>query len=96
MFSFKAENVDKLIEIQLHKDKEIFHQVICFNTWVTQFVLLLMRQYIFYGFELNLYSEYELYYIYWYVSEIIIICQIKNFERLVSFLLAHEKWCKSK
>jgi hypothetical protein len=54
-----------------------------------------MKTYVLLGFELKLYSPYELYYVYYYLSEIIINCQLKNFNRLNSFFIKNEKSLKA-
>ena len=42
----------------------------CFGGWLLYYILQLMSEYVLLGFEYNLYSPFELHYIYWYLEYI--------------------------
>lgn len=79
----QAENLDRILQSSLVAMKI---PSICFSNWVLYYNLFIMRTYLEFGFELELYSKYEYTYIYWYLSEIILNWQISNLTRVSNFL----------
>lgn len=65
-FSFpQAEKVDAALHSLLMKLEPQRQHLACLGTWILYHNLRIMIQYLLSGFELELYSMHEYYYIYW-------------------------------
>ncbi|KAJ8981491.1 hypothetical protein NQ317_007017 [Molorchus minor] len=64
--------------------------IACFGTWVLYHTLRIMIMYLLSGFELELYSVHEYYYIYWYLYEFLYGWLISALSRADSFLVENE------
>ncbi|XP_018578871.1 N-alpha-acetyltransferase 35, NatC auxiliary subunit [Anoplophora glabripennis] len=64
--------------------------IACFGTWVLYHTLRIMIMYLLAGFELELYSVHEFYYIYWYLYEFLYGWLISALSRADSFLVENE------
>uniref|UniRef100_A0A6P7H787 Protein MAK10 homolog n=1 Tax=Diabrotica virgifera virgifera TaxID=50390 RepID=A0A6P7H787_DIAVI len=64
--------------------------IACFGTWILYHTLRIMIMYLLAGFELELYSVHEFYYIYWYLYEFLYGWLISALSRADSFLLENE------
>lgn len=62
----------------------------CFGTWVLYYTLRIMIMYVLSGFELELYSVHEFYYIYWYLYEHLYGWLISALSRAETFLTENE------
>lgn len=63
---FKAERVDVYLHnISMNNTALSRQYVACFGTWILYHTLRIMIMYLLSGFELELYSVHEFYYIYW-------------------------------
>lgn len=62
----------------------------CFGTWVLYYTLRIMIMYVLSGFELELYSIHEFYYIYWYLYEHLYGWLISALSRAESFMTESE------
>ena len=65
----EAEKVDAALHTMVLKQEPHRQHLACLGTWVLYHNLRIMIQYLLSGFELELYSMHEYYYIYWYLSE---------------------------
>ncbi|XP_009574219.1 PREDICTED: N-alpha-acetyltransferase 35, NatC auxiliary subunit-like [Fulmarus glacialis] len=63
----------------------------CLGTWVLYHNLRIMIQYLLSGFELELYSMHEYYYIYWYLSEFLYAWLMSTLSRADSSQMAEER-----
>lgn len=63
----ESERVDaQLQEILLSKNATVENSLVAgFSGWTTYYTLKVMMQYLYSGFELELYSPHEMHYIYW-------------------------------
>ncbi|CAH0561847.1 unnamed protein product [Brassicogethes aeneus] len=64
--------------------------VACFGTWILYHTLRIMIMYLLSGFELELYSVHEYYYIYWYLFEFLYGWLTSALSRADSFLVENE------
>lgn len=64
-FSPQAEKVDAALHSLLMKLEPQRQHLACLGTWILYHNLRIMIQYLLSGFELELYSMHEYYYIYW-------------------------------
>lgn len=62
----------------------------CFGTWILYHSLKIMIMYLLSGFELELYSTHEYYYIYWYLYEFLYGWLVSALTRADSFLVEQE------
>ncbi|XP_044256137.1 N-alpha-acetyltransferase 35, NatC auxiliary subunit [Tribolium madens] len=62
----------------------------CFGTWILYHTLKIMIMYLLAGFELELYSRHEYYYIYWYLYEFLYGWLVSALSRADSFLVENE------
>ncbi|XP_017785984.1 PREDICTED: N-alpha-acetyltransferase 35, NatC auxiliary subunit isoform X2 [Nicrophorus vespilloides] len=62
----------------------------CFGTWILYHTLRIMIMYLLSGFELELYSAHEYYYIYWYMYEFLYGWLVSALTRADSFLAEQE------
>lgn len=65
VFFQQAEKVDAALHSMLLKQEPQRQHLACLGTWVLYHNLRIMIQYLLSGFELELYSMHEYYYIYW-------------------------------
>uniref|UniRef100_A0A665VA75 N-alpha-acetyltransferase 35, NatC auxiliary subunit n=1 Tax=Echeneis naucrates TaxID=173247 RepID=A0A665VA75_ECHNA len=63
----------------------------CLGTWILYHNLRIMIQYLLSGFELELYSMHEYYYIYWYLSEFLYAWLMSTLSRADSSQMAEER-----
>ncbi|KAG7249853.1 hypothetical protein CRUP_000172 [Coryphaenoides rupestris] len=63
----------------------------CLGTWILYHNLRIMIQYLLSGFELELYSMHEYYYIYWYLSEFLYAWLMSTLSRAESSQMAEER-----
>ena len=88
-----ADNLDRILhQILQTQQKQLpgVSHLICFGSWILTTSLSVMKLYLLYGFELELYSKYEYHYIYWYLGEIINNWQISTLSRVSQFLQSQE------
>lgn len=64
--------------------------IACFSTWILYHTLRIMIMYLLSGFELELYSVHEYYYIYWYLYEFLYGWLVSALTRADSFLVEQE------
>lgn len=64
--------------------------IACFGTWILYHTLRIMIMYLLTGFELELYSVHEFYYIYWYLYEFLYGWLISALSRADSFLIEND------
>ncbi|KAK9751818.1 Mak10 subunit, NatC N(alpha)-terminal acetyltransferase [Popillia japonica] len=62
----------------------------CFGTWILYHTLKIMIMYLLSGFELELYSVHEYYYIYWYLYEFLYGWLVSALTRADTFLIEQE------
>lgn len=67
-YGLKAEKVDAALHGLLMKLEPQRQHLACLGTWVLYHNLRIMIHYLLSGFELELYSMHEYYYIYWWVT----------------------------
>ncbi len=65
--------------------------VLFFSTWLLYHVLRVMVRYILSGFELELYSQHEYPYLYWYLYELLFPWLASCLQRADAHLLEHEQ-----
>nr|CAB3264177.1 N-alpha-acetyltransferase 35, NatC auxiliary subunit-like [Phallusia mammillata] len=53
----------------------------CFGSWTLHHILRVMTQYVLSGFQLELYSEHEYHYVYWYLAEVLLSWQMTTLNR---------------
>ncbi|CAH1285825.1 unnamed protein product [Diabrotica balteata] len=82
----EAERVDAY----LHTLSVNSSHIACFGTWILYHTLRIMIMYLLTGFELELYSVHEFYYIYWYLYEFLYGWLISALSRADSFLAENE------
>uniref|UniRef100_A0AAR2IP77 N-alpha-acetyltransferase 35, NatC auxiliary subunit n=1 Tax=Pygocentrus nattereri TaxID=42514 RepID=A0AAR2IP77_PYGNA len=87
----EAEKVDAALHGLLMKLEPQRQHLACLGTWVLYHNLRIMIQYLLSGFELELYSMHEYYYIYWYLSEFLYAWLMSTLSRADSSQMAEER-----
>uniref|UniRef100_A0A674A7H2 N-alpha-acetyltransferase 35, NatC auxiliary subunit n=1 Tax=Salmo trutta TaxID=8032 RepID=A0A674A7H2_SALTR len=87
----EAEKVDAALHSLLMKLEPQRQHLACLGTWVLYHNLRIMIQYLLSGFELELYSMHEYYYIYWYLSEFLYAWLMSTLSRADSSQMAEER-----
>uniref|UniRef100_A0A8B9Q5I6 N-alpha-acetyltransferase 35, NatC auxiliary subunit n=1 Tax=Apteryx owenii TaxID=8824 RepID=A0A8B9Q5I6_APTOW len=87
----EAEKVDAALHSMLLKQEPQRQHLACLGTWVLYHNLHIMIQYLLSGFELELYSMHEYYYIYWYLSEFLYAWLMSTLSRADSSQMAEER-----
>ncbi|XP_044734192.1 N-alpha-acetyltransferase 35, NatC auxiliary subunit [Chrysoperla carnea] len=82
----EAERVDAFLHNQYLTLKIGRPHLACFVTWVLYHTLQVMIMYLLAGFELELYSTHEYYYIYWYMYEFLYGWLISALNRAENFM----------
>lgn len=85
----EADKLDTYLHGLLMKNSQE-QTIVCFVTWVLYHVLKAMFNYLYLGFELELYSPQEYYYVYWYISELHCSWWIPTLTRADNFLMESE------
>lgn len=64
----ETQRIDELLNtLSLKFDSQRQHAA-CFSTWILYYILQLMTEFICLGFEFDLYSPFEIHYMYWYLE----------------------------
>lgn len=92
----KADTLDRIIQSYITQQKLVIPNMPCFSSWILNNNLSLMRLYLITGFELDLFSKFEYYYVYWYLCEVILKWQTNTLNRADNFLLSLEQFTSSK
>uniref|UniRef100_A0A4W4DW98 N-alpha-acetyltransferase 35, NatC auxiliary subunit n=1 Tax=Electrophorus electricus TaxID=8005 RepID=A0A4W4DW98_ELEEL len=87
----EAEKVDAALHGLLMKLEPQRQHLACLGTWVLYHNLRIMIHYLLSGFELELYSMHEYYYIYWYLSEFLYAWLMSTLSRADSSQMAEER-----
>uniref|UniRef100_A0A8C7IQ73 N-alpha-acetyltransferase 35, NatC auxiliary subunit n=1 Tax=Oncorhynchus kisutch TaxID=8019 RepID=A0A8C7IQ73_ONCKI len=87
----EAEKVDAALHSLLMKLEPQRQHLACLGTWILYHNLRIMIQYLLSGFELELYSMHEYYYIYWYLSEFLYAWLMSTLSRADSSQVAEER-----
>ncbi|XP_045436031.1 N-alpha-acetyltransferase 35, NatC auxiliary subunit isoform X3 [Pipistrellus kuhlii] len=87
----EAEKVDAALHTMLLKQEPQRQHLACLGTWVLYHNLKIMIQYLLSGFELELYSMHEYYYIYWYLSEFLYAWLMSTLSRADGSQMAEER-----
>ncbi|XP_040211448.1 N-alpha-acetyltransferase 35, NatC auxiliary subunit isoform X2 [Rana temporaria] len=87
----EAEKVDAALHSMLLKQEPQRQHLACLGTWILYHNLRIMIQYLLSGFELELYSMHEYYYIYWYLSEFLYAWLMSTLSRADSSQMAEER-----
>uniref|UniRef100_A0A8C5BS44 N-alpha-acetyltransferase 35, NatC auxiliary subunit n=1 Tax=Gadus morhua TaxID=8049 RepID=A0A8C5BS44_GADMO len=87
----EAEKVDAALHGLLMKLEPQRQHLACLGTWILYHNLRIMIQYLLSGFELELYSMHEYYYIYWYLSEFLYAWLMSTLSRADSSQMAEER-----
>uniref|UniRef100_H3DED3 N-alpha-acetyltransferase 35, NatC auxiliary subunit n=1 Tax=Tetraodon nigroviridis TaxID=99883 RepID=H3DED3_TETNG len=87
----EAEKVDAALHSLLMKLEPQRQHLACLGTWILYHNLRIMIQYLLSGFELELYSMHEYYYIYWYLSEFLYAWLMSTLSRADSSQIAEER-----
>ncbi|XP_033946389.1 N-alpha-acetyltransferase 35, NatC auxiliary subunit isoform X1 [Pseudochaenichthys georgianus] len=87
----EAEKVDAALHGLLMKLEPQRQHLACLGTWILYHNLRIMVQYLLSGFELELYSMHEYYYIYWYLSEFLYAWLMSTLSRADSSQMAEER-----
>ncbi|KAJ8005973.1 hypothetical protein DPEC_G00123450 [Dallia pectoralis] len=87
----EAEKVDAALHSLLMKLEPQRQHLACLGTWILYHNLRIMIQYLLSGFELELYSMHEYYYIYWYLSEFLYAWLMSTLSRADSSQMAEER-----
>ena len=67
-FQQETERIDHLLhDLGMKLDTQRQH-LACFGTWLLYYIVQQMLEYVTLGFEYNLYSPFELHYVYWYLE----------------------------
>ena len=67
-FQQESQRIDEILNaLSLKFDPQRQH-LACFSTWILYYILELMIEYVYLGFEYDLYSPFELHYVYWYLE----------------------------
>lgn len=81
-----AEKLDAFFSLQAQKLEIELAYSDYFNCWATFYLIRSMIQYLLFGFELELYSEHEFHFVYWYLQEnllsamLLILVRARNFQ----------------
>lgn len=86
----EAERVDAYLHRLSLKCEWPQAHLACFGTWVLYHTLKVMIMYLLSGFELELYSVHEYYYIFWYLYEFLYGWLISALTRADSFILGQD------
>lgn len=86
----EAERVDVFLHTLSQKFDPPRHHLACFGTWILYYTLRIISMYLLAGFELELYSVHEYYYIYWYLYEFLYAWLISALTRADNFLQEQE------
>ncbi|XP_056275472.1 N-alpha-acetyltransferase 35, NatC auxiliary subunit isoform X1 [Pseudoliparis swirei] len=87
----EAEKVDAALHGLLMKLEPQRQHLACLGTWILYHNLRIMVQYLLSGFELELYSMHEYYYVYWYLSEFLYAWLMSTLSRADSSQMAEER-----
>lgn len=87
----EAEKVDAALHSLLMKLEPQRQHLACLGTWILYHNLRIMIHYLLSGFELELYSMHEYYYIYWYLSEFLYAWLMSTLSRADSSQMAEER-----
>uniref|UniRef100_A0AAY4BH57 N-alpha-acetyltransferase 35, NatC auxiliary subunit n=1 Tax=Denticeps clupeoides TaxID=299321 RepID=A0AAY4BH57_9TELE len=87
----EAEKVDAALHSLLMKAEPGRQHLACLGTWVLYHSLRIMVLYLLSGFELELYSTHEYYYIYWYLSEFLYAWLMSTLSRADSSQMVEER-----
>uniref|UniRef100_A0A3B3QJC9 N-alpha-acetyltransferase 35, NatC auxiliary subunit n=1 Tax=Paramormyrops kingsleyae TaxID=1676925 RepID=A0A3B3QJC9_9TELE len=87
----EAEKMDAALHSMLVKQEPQRQHLACLGTWILYHNLRIMIQYLLSGFELELYSMHEYYYIYWYLSEFLYAWLMSTLSRADSSQMAEER-----
>ncbi|XP_017303933.1 uncharacterized protein LOC103520226, partial [Diaphorina citri] len=85
-----AERVDAFLHTLSQKCDPPRSHLACFGTWILYYTLRIISMYLLAGFELELYSVHEYYYIYWYLYEFLYAWLISALTRADNFLVEQE------
>ena len=67
-FQHESQRIDEILNsLSLKIDPQRQH-LACFSTWILYYILQLMIEFVYLGFEYNLYSPFEMHYVYWYLE----------------------------
>uniref|UniRef100_A0A8D9A5B8 Protein MAK10 homolog n=1 Tax=Cacopsylla melanoneura TaxID=428564 RepID=A0A8D9A5B8_9HEMI len=86
----EAERVDAFLHTVSQKADPPRSHLACFGTWILYYTLRIINMYLLAGFELELYSVHEYYYIYWYLYEFLYAWLISALTRADNFLTEQE------
>ena len=67
-FQQESQRIDEILNVLSLKFDPQRQHLACFSTWILYYILELMIEYIYLGFEYSLYSPFELHYVYWYLE----------------------------
>ena len=67
-FQQESQRIDEILNVLSLKFDPQRQHLACFSTWILYYILELMIEYIYLGFEYDLYSPFELHYVYWYLE----------------------------
>ncbi|XP_037114142.1 N-alpha-acetyltransferase 35, NatC auxiliary subunit [Syngnathus acus] len=87
----EAEKVDAALHSLLVKYEPQRQHLAFLGTWILYHNLRIMIQYLLSGFELELYSMHEYYYIYWYLSEFLYAWLMSTLSRADASQIAEER-----
>uniref|UniRef100_A0A4W3GWC5 N-alpha-acetyltransferase 35, NatC auxiliary subunit n=1 Tax=Callorhinchus milii TaxID=7868 RepID=A0A4W3GWC5_CALMI len=87
----EAEKVDAALHSMLLKQEPQRQHLACLGTWILYHNLRIMVQYLLSGFELELYSMHEYYYVYWYLSEFLYAWLMSTLNRADTSQMAEER-----
>uniref|UniRef100_A0A3Q2YVU3 N-alpha-acetyltransferase 35, NatC auxiliary subunit n=2 Tax=Hippocampus comes TaxID=109280 RepID=A0A3Q2YVU3_HIPCM len=87
----EAEKVDAALHSLLIKYEPQRQHLACLGTWILYHNLRIMIQYLLSGFELELYSMHEYYYVYWYLSEFLYAWLMSTLSRADASQMAEER-----
>uniref|UniRef100_A0A4W3HG22 N-alpha-acetyltransferase 35, NatC auxiliary subunit n=1 Tax=Callorhinchus milii TaxID=7868 RepID=A0A4W3HG22_CALMI len=87
----RAEKVDAALHSMLLKQEPQRQHLACLGTWILYHNLRIMVQYLLSGFELELYSMHEYYYVYWYLSEFLYAWLMSTLNRADTSQMAEER-----
>ncbi|XP_077416930.1 N-alpha-acetyltransferase 35, NatC auxiliary subunit [Vanacampus margaritifer] len=87
----EAEKVDAALHSLLIKYEPQRQHLACLGTWILYHNLRIMIEYLLSGFELELYSMHEYYYVYWYLSEFLYAWLMSTLSRADASQMAEER-----
>lgn len=67
-FQHESQRIDEILNSLSSKIDPLRQHLACFSTWILYYILQLMMEFIYLGFEYNLYSPFEMHYVYWYLE----------------------------